>query len=138
MENSEVLISSPIGVLATLAFVAAFFFMLEQTTRAKLFQYIPPLLFIYATPVFLNNLDVIPSDSPVYAGLSAYLLPAFIVLMLIKVNVPAVVRVMGKGVLVMLMGTAGVMVGAVVAYMLVHSRPTPSRRREPRPSPECL
>lgn len=121
MENSEALISSPIGVLAVLAFVAAFFFMLEQTTRAKLFQYIPPLLFIYATPVFLNNFDVIPSSSPVYSGLSAYLLPAFIVLMLIKVNVPAVIRVMGKGVLVMLMGTAGVMVGAVVAYMLVHS-----------------
>jgi len=121
MESSEALISSPIGVLTVLSFVAAFFFMLEQTTRAKLFQYIPPLLFIYATPVFLNNFDVIPSSSPVYSGLSAYLLPAFIVLMLIKVNVPAVVRVMGKGVLVMLMGTAGVMVGAVVAYMLVHS-----------------
>lgn len=114
------LISSPIGVLAVLAFVAAFFFAIEQTTKAKLFQYLPPLLFIYATPVFLNNLDVIPSESPVYSGLSAYLLPAFIVLMLIKVNVPAVVRVMGKGVLVMLMGTAGVMVGAVVAYSLVH------------------
>lgn len=114
------LISSPIGVLAVLAFVAAFFFAIEQSTRAKLFQYLPPLLFIYATPVFLNNFDVIPSSSPVYSGLSAYLLPAFIVLMLIKVNVPAVVRVMGKGVLVMLMGTAGVMVGAVVAYALVH------------------
>jgi len=121
MENPEALISSPIGVLAVLALVAAFFFMIEQTTRAKLFQYLPPLLFIYATPVFLNNFDVIPSASPIYSGLSAYLLPAFIVLMLIKVNVPAVVRVMGKGVLVMLMGTAGVMVGAVVAYMLVHS-----------------
>ena len=115
------LISSPIGVLAILAFVAAFFFAIEQSTKAKLFQYLPPLLFIYATPVFLNNLDVIPSESPVYSGLSAYVLPAFIVLMLIKVNVPAVVRVMGKGVLVMLMGTAGVMVGAVVAYVLVHS-----------------
>jgi len=121
MENPEAFISSPIGVLAVLALVAAFFFMIEQTTRAKLFQYLPPLLFIYATPVFLNNFDVIPSASPIYSGLSAYLLPAFIVLMLIKVNVPAVVRVMGKGVLVMLMGTAGVMVGAVVAYMLVHS-----------------
>jgi uncharacterized membrane protein len=77
-------------------------------------------LFIYATPVFLNNFDVIPSKSPIYGGLSAYLLPAFIVLMLIKVNVPAVVRVMGKGVLVMLLGTVGVMVGAVVAYWLVH------------------
>jgi uncharacterized membrane protein len=121
MESPEVLISSPIGVLSVLSFVAAFFFMIEQTTRAKLFQYIPPLLFIYATPVFLNNFGVIPSSSPVYSGLSAYLLPAFIVLMLIKVNVPAVIRVMGKGVLVMLMGTAGVMVGAVVAYVLVHS-----------------
>jgi uncharacterized membrane protein len=121
MESSAALISSPIGVLAVLAFVAAFFFAIEQTTKAKLFQYLPPLLFIYATPVFLNNFDVIPSASPVYGGLSAYVLPAFIVLMLIKVNVPAVVRVMGKGVLVMLMGTAGVMVGAVVAYMLVHS-----------------
>lgn len=116
------LISSPLGVLAVLAFVAAFFFAIEQTTKAKLFNYLPPLLFIYATPVFLNNLNVIPSSSPVYSGLSAYLLPAFIVLMLIKVNVPAVVRVMGKGVLVMLMGTAGVMVGAVVAYSIVHGK----------------
>lgn len=116
----EELISSPLGVLAVLIFVAAFFFMLEQTTKAKLFQYIPPLLFIYATPVFLNNFGVIPSKSPVYSGLSAFALPAFIVLMLIKVNVPAVIRVMGKGVLVMLMGTAGVIVGAVVAYFIVH------------------
>ena len=120
MEPAADLISSPLGVLAALCFVAAFFFYLQQTTRARLFDYLPPLLFIYATPVFLNNFDVIPSESPVYGGLSSYLLPAFIVLMLIRVNVPAVVRVMGKGVLVMLMGTAGVMVGAVVAYMLVH------------------
>ncbi|MEJ2172383.1 MAG: DUF819 domain-containing protein [Woeseiaceae bacterium] len=120
MQNSTTLISSPLGVLAVLIFVAAFFFLLEQTSKARLFQYVPPLLFIYATPVFLNNLDIIPSSSPVYSGLSAFALPAFIVLMLIKVNVPAVVRVMGKGILVMLMGTAGVMVGAVVAYVIVH------------------
>lgn len=120
MEPTQILIATPIGVLAVLCFVAAFFFLIAETTKAKLFQYIPPLLFIYATPVFLNNLDVIPSDSPVYAGLSSYLLPAFIVLMLIKVNIPAVVKVMGKGVLVMLMGTAGVMVGGVVAYLIVH------------------
>lgn len=120
METSGVLISSPLGVLAVLSAVAAFFFALAGVTKAKLFTYIPPLLFIYATPIFLNNLNVIPSESPVYSGLSAYLLPAFIVLMLIKVDVPAVTRVMGKGVLVMLMGTAGVMVGAVVAYWIVH------------------
>jgi uncharacterized membrane protein len=120
MENSVALISSPIGVLAVLCSVAAFFFLLAELTKAKLFQYIPPLLFIYATPVFLNNLDVIPSKSLIYSGLSTYALPAFIVLMLIKVNIPAVMNVMGKGVLVMLMGTVGVMVGGVVAYAIVH------------------
>lgn len=117
---SDALISSPGGVLAVLCIVAAFWFFVDQVTEWKLFQYLPPLLFIYATPVFLNNLDVIPAGSPVYAGLSSYVLPAFIVLMLLKVNVPAAIRIMGKGVLVMLMGTAGVMVGAVVAYVIVH------------------
>ncbi len=117
---SDILISSPGGVLAVLCAVAAFWFYVEQVSDAKLFQYIPPLIFIYATPVFLNNLDVIPASSPVYSGLSSYALPAFIVLMLIKVNVPATVKIMGKGILVMLMGTAGVVAGCVIAYVIVH------------------
>ena len=117
---TDILISSPIGVLSVLCAVAAFWFLIQQVTNWKLFDYIPPLLFIYATPVILNNTGVIPGSSPVYSGLSAFALPVFIVLMLIKVNVPAAVKVMGKGVLVMLMGTAGVIVGAVVSYVLVH------------------
>ncbi|MEQ8204553.1 MAG: DUF819 family protein [Woeseia sp.] len=114
------LIASPAGVLAVLCAVAAFWFAVEQKSQLRLFIYVPPLLFIYATPVFLNNLDVIPHNSPVYAGLSDFVLPAFIVLMLIKVDVPAAIRIMGKGVLVMLMGTVGVMIGAVVSFMIVH------------------
>jgi uncharacterized membrane protein len=116
----DVLIVSPVGVLAVLCAVAGFWFFVQQATGWKLFDYIPPLLFIYATPVVLNNTGVIPGNSPVYAGLSAYALPVFIVLMLIKVDVAAAVRIMGKGVLVMLMGTLGVIVGAVVSYVLVH------------------
>jgi uncharacterized membrane protein len=121
----SVLIDSPIGVLAVLCGVAAFFFLLAQATEAKLFNFIPPLLFIYATPIFLSNLAIggttlIPNSSVIYSGLSTFVLPVFIVLMLIKVNVPAIVKVMGKGVLVMLMGTAGVMVGGVVSYLIVH------------------
>jgi uncharacterized membrane protein len=117
---SEPLIGSPGGVLAVLCAVAAFWFFVEKQSGWTLFQYVPPLIFIYVTPVFLNNLGVIPSASPVYTGLSSFALPVFIVLMLIKVNVPAAVRIMGKGVLVMLMGTAGVVIGAVVSYVIVH------------------
>jgi len=119
------LISDPIGVLAVLSAVAAFFFVVAQVTKSRFFNYVPPLLFIYATPVFLSNMPVrgftlIPNESIIYSGLSQYVLPVFIALMLIKVDVPAIVKVMGKGVLVMLMGTAGVMVGGVVSYVIVH------------------
>jgi uncharacterized membrane protein len=125
MENAGALITSPIGVTATLCFVAAFWFFVAEASKAKLFDYLPPLLFIYATPVFLSNLAIgdatmLPSSSIIYSGLSKYVLPVFIALMLIKVNVPAVVRVMGKGVLVMLMGTAGVMIGGALSYLIVH------------------
>lgn len=117
---SEILISSPGGVLAVLCAVSAFWFYVQQVTGWTLFDYIPPLIFIYATPVILNNTGVIPAASPIYSGLSSFALPAFIVLMLIKVDVPAAVKIMGKGVLVMLMGTLGVIVGAVVSYVIVH------------------
>ena len=75
-----VLIDSPIGVLAVLCAVAAFFFLLAQVTDTKLFKYVPPLLFIYATPVFLSNLaiggqTVIPNSSIIYTGLSKFALP---------------------------------------------------------------
>lgn len=117
---SEVLVSSPIGVLFALCAVAAFWFFLEQSTHWKLFQFLPPLIWIYATPVVLHNFGVLPGKSPVYSGLSSYALPAFIVLMLMKVNVPAAVKIMGPGLLVMLMGTAGIVVGGVISYFLVH------------------
>ncbi|MGH8195082.1 MAG: DUF819 domain-containing protein [Woeseiaceae bacterium] len=116
----EAFIGTPGGVLAVLCAVAAFWFLFAEISDWKLFQYVPPLLFIYATPVFLNNFGIIPSASTVYGGLSDYVLPAFIVLMLIKVDLPSTIRIMGRGLIVMLLGTAGVVVGAVVAYVLVH------------------
>ncbi|HZD52187.1 MAG TPA: DUF819 family protein, partial [Woeseiaceae bacterium] len=117
---NEAFVSSPGGVFGVLCAVAAGWFFVAQVTGWKLFQYLPPLIFIYATPVFLNTFGVIPASSAVYSGLSEYLLPAFIVLMLIKVDVVSATRVMGRGIFVMAMGTAGVVVGALVSYLLVH------------------
>lgn len=115
------MVETPLAVLTVLVAVAAFFFYLEQRTEWKGFNYFPPLIFIYATPVVLNNTGVIPTDSPVYAGLGEYALPVFIALMLFNVNVPSAVRVMGKGVLVMLLGTVGIVVGGVVSFAIVHT-----------------
>lgn len=118
--DTTALISSPVAVMATLAGVAAFFFWLERATGWKLFRYFIPLLWIYAVPVVLRNTGVLPAESAAYDVLRQFGLPVFITLLLLSVDVGAAVRVMGRGVLVMLIGTAGVVFGAPIAYLVVH------------------
>lgn len=115
------LITSPVGVMTVLVAVVGFWFWLNRATNWKIFNYLPPLLWIYASPVLLSNTGVIPFSSPAYDFLRAYGLPVFIVLMLIKVDILGAVRVMGKGVFVMLLGTAGVVLGGFLAYLLGQS-----------------
>ncbi|MEE8137409.1 MAG: DUF819 family protein [Thermoanaerobaculia bacterium] len=114
------MIESPAAVMALLVGVAAFFFWLEKATKWKIFQYVVPLIWIYATPLVLRNVGVLPPSSPAYDVLRQYGLPLFIVLLLLSVDVGAAVRIMGKGILVMLLGTAGIVVGSVVGYWAVH------------------
>lgn len=114
------LISSPIAVMATLAAICALFFWLAKTTGWKLFKYLIPLIWIYAVPMVLSNTGVLPNSSPAYDLLGTYGLPVVIVLLLLSVDVGAAVRVMGRGIGVMLLGTLGIVIGAPVGYLVVH------------------
>ena len=49
----------------------------------------------------------------------AYILPMMLVLLLLKVDVRAAIRVMGRGIYVMLFGTLGVVLAHSIAYLLV-------------------
>jgi uncharacterized membrane protein len=113
------LITEPAGILAVLAAVASLFFFLEKKTGWHLFNFFPPLIFIYLLPVLLSNSGVIPNKSGVYDFMGANLLPMFLTIMLLDVNVKATVKVMGKGIFVMLLGTLGVVIGAPIALFLV-------------------
>jgi uncharacterized membrane protein len=119
------LIDSPAGVLAILVAVVSFWFWLEKKSGWKIFDYLPPLIFIYATPVVLSNTGLIPYENAAYDFLRHYGLPIFICLMLIKVDVIGAIRIMGKGVFVMLIGTFGVVLGGFVAYALGQALHTP-------------
>ncbi|UCG49837.1 MAG: DUF819 family protein [Phycisphaerales bacterium] len=118
-------VSSPVGVLTVLCGVAAGFFFLEERTKWKLFEYFPPLIFIYAVPAILSNTGVLSRTSAVYDWLSSTVLPMFLVIMLLKVDIASTVRIMGRGVFVMLFGTAGVVLGAPAAFLLVRDRLPP-------------
>ena len=118
----ESYVSSPIGVLTVLCGVGAFFFFLEERTKWKLFNYFPPLIFIYAIPAIMSNTGILTKTSAVYDWLSSTMLPMFLIIMLLKVDVASTIRMMGRGIFVMLFGTAGVVVGAPIAFLLVGSK----------------
>jgi len=119
---TEPLITSPIGVLTVLCGVTAGSFWVADRTRWRLFKYFPPLVFIYALPVVFSNTGLLARQSPVYDWLGSTVLPLFLVIMLLKVDVGSTVRVMGRGVFVMLFGTVGVVFGAPLAYLVVRNR----------------
>lgn len=113
------MIESTAGVMAALVGIAAFYFWLARFTGWKLFNYLIPLIWIYATPMVLRNVGVLPGASPAYDVMRHFGLPMVITMLLVSVNVGAAVRIMGKGVLVMLLGTVGVMVGAPIGLLVV-------------------
>ena len=114
------MITSTAGVLTALAGIAAFFFWVERKSGWKLFQFVVPLIWIYATPMVLRNVGVLPASSPAYDAMRSFALPMFITLLLLSVDVGAAVRIMGRGILVMLLGTVGIVVGAPIGYFVVH------------------
>lgn len=118
----ESLITNPVGVLSVLCGICAFFFFLEDKTKWKLFNYFPPLIFIYAVPAIMSNTGVLTQESKVYEWLSDVVLPMFLIILLLKVDVVSTVKVMGRGILVMLFGTAGVVIGAPLSFLIVKDK----------------
>jgi uncharacterized membrane protein len=114
-------ITSPAGVLATLCSVCAFFFWFEKATGWRFFQFVPTLLFIYIVPVLMTNTGILPGKSPVYDAIQNLLLPMLLTLLLLNLNVRGAIQIMGRGIGVMLCGSLGVMVGAVVGFLIVKS-----------------
>jgi len=92
---SKAFITNPVGILAILSGVAAFFFFLEKQTRWKLFNYFPPLLFIYAVPLIFSNTGVIAGKSEVYGWMGDVILPLFLTIMLLDVDVRRAFKTMG-------------------------------------------
>ncbi|GGC10552.1 DUF819 family protein [Pseudoduganella buxea] len=83
----------------------------------KFYSYVPALLLCYLLPSLLNTAGVIDgSASQLYPMARDYLLPGSLVLLCVAIDFKAIVRLGPKAVIMFLTGTAGVMIGALVAF----------------------
>lgn len=112
------MIQDPIAVLAVLLVVLAVLFSAAaHPSIGKIFKVVPLLVFAYFVPTLLSNTHIIPLESPTYTFIKKWLLPSSLLLLTMSVDIPAIMG-LGKKVLYLFFGaTAGIVIGAPLAYL---------------------
>jgi uncharacterized membrane protein len=119
--DSQPLFTDLIGVMAVIAMVPVVFLWLERKTHWRVFDFLPAIIWIFLTPIFLSNLNIIPRSSPVYDTFKSFAVPMFIVLMLLDINIRQAMRVAWRGAAVLVIGSVGIVIGAVISFYLFRS-----------------
>lgn len=118
--QAAAVLTDPMAVFAYLAGVLGVVFWLSGLKPLeKLFEVTPPVLYAYFVPTLSTTLGIIPPASPVYDWMTRYLLPLALVLLMITVDLPAIGRLGGMAIVMMLAGTLGIVLGGPVAYLAV-------------------
>jgi uncharacterized membrane protein len=85
----------------------------------KFYGVVPSLLMCYFIPSLLSTFGIVSGDSSnLYFVSSRYLLPAALVLLTLSLDLPAVVRLGPKALIMFFTGTAGVMLGGPLAVLI--------------------
>ncbi len=110
-----------VGVMAVILMIPVFFLWLERKTQWKVFEFLPAIIWIFLTPIFLSNIGIIPRSTPIYSTFKGFAVPLFIVLMLLDINIREALRVAWRGAVVLVVGAFGIVIGAVVAFVAFRS-----------------
>ena len=113
------LITDPTAVFALLVSLMGIVLWLGTVERMEpLFRYAPPVIWIYFVPMLCTTVGITPSDNAFYDWAARYLLPFSLFLLMVTVDVPAILRLGKPALLMMLAGTAGIVIGGPAAFLL--------------------
>jgi len=116
------LITETTQLFALLAGVLGLVFWLSTLPAlSKFFKIMPPVIWAYFVPMILTTAGVIPAESPVYKWMSSYLLPFSLFLLMITVDLRAILKLGRMAIIMMLVGTAGIVIGGPIAFAMFSS-----------------
>ena len=116
------LITNDAVVLGLLCAILAVVFWTERHPHRfwrGFYRYVPALLLCYFIPALFNTFGVIDGEhSRLYHVASRYLLPATLILLTLAMDIPAIVRLGPKALVMFFTGTAGVLLGGPLAILI--------------------
>ena len=114
------MITDPTALFIYLAVVLGLIFWASGQPRlAPFFKFTPAVMYAYFVPTFSTTLGITPMSSPTYDWMTRYLLPFSFMLLMVTVDVRAILRLGRMALIMMLTGTAGIIIGAPIALLLV-------------------
>lgn len=97
---------------------ALVFWLASRTWTQKFFSIVPAIIFIYYLPTVSTTIGVLPSASPAYDWMRDYLLPFSLFILMITTDVPTIVKIGPKAILMMLFGTLGIVIGGPITLLV--------------------
>jgi uncharacterized membrane protein len=125
MDQSAALFTNDATVLGVLMLVLGAVFYTERSEHPfwkRFYKYVPALLLCYFIPAVLNTLHVIDGESSqLYFVASRYLLPASLVLLTLSTDIPGILKLGPKALVMFLTATVGIVIGGPIALLIVGS-----------------
>ncbi len=114
------LITDPTALFAFLAALLGLIFYLNSLPQLKkFFEYVPAVIWAYFVPMIATTLGLTPDSSTTYTWMSRYLLPLSLFLLMITVDLPAILRLGKMALMMMVVGTIGIVIGGPIAYFIL-------------------
>ncbi len=114
------MITDPTAIFFYLASLLGAIFWLSGLPRLQpLFRVTPAVIYVYFLPALSTSLGITPASSQAYDWMIRYLLPVSLLLLMVTVDLRAVVRLGSKALVMMLAGSAGIIIGGPVALALL-------------------
>ncbi|MFA5320799.1 MAG: DUF819 family protein [Candidatus Omnitrophota bacterium] len=114
------MIRNPFLLTLTLVFIESAVIHISGRRRfKKFFKFIPPVFWIYFLPMLAATFKFIDRQNPLYQFLSANLLPAALILLLLSSDVRSILRLEKPALIMMLAGSLGIMIGIPLAFFFM-------------------
>ena len=117
-------ITNEATLLGLLALILGFVFYTSKSSNAKFkafYKYVPALLLCYFIPSIFNSAGLVSAEASdnIYYVASRFLLPACIVLLTISVDLPGILKLGPKAIILFFTGTFGIVIGGPIALLIV-------------------